>query len=63
MSAADEVQYHCYTPETIPCPNCTMCKEHAYRAPRITVRRRYWRVMKDGTRVEMTRVEYANRLK
>lgn len=60
MSA--EVSHHCYTPETIPCPNCTMCSEHEYKAPRVTVRTRYYRVMKDGTRVEMTKEEYARRL-
>ena len=60
--SAEDVQYHCYTPETIPCPNCTMCGEHEYKAPRVTVRTRYYKVMRNGDRVEMTKEEYARRL-
>lgn len=57
-----DTAYHCYTPETIPCPNCTMCGEHSHKAPRVTVRTRYWRVLKDGTRTELTKTEYADRM-
>jgi hypothetical protein len=57
-----EVSHHCYTPETIPCPNCTMCGEHEHRAPRVTVRTSYWRVLKDGTREQLTKTEYDARM-
>lgn len=59
---SDDIGYHCYTPETIPCPNCTMCKAHEHKAPRVTVRTRYYRVMKDGTRVELSKEEYNRRM-
>lgn len=58
---SDDIAYHCYTPETIPCPNCTMCGDHSEKAPRVTVRTRYYRVMKNGDRQEMTKQEYAER--
>lgn len=58
-----EVSHHCYTPETIPCPNCTMCSTHEGREPRVTVRTRYYRVMQSGERVELTKEQYAERMK
>jgi hypothetical protein len=62
MSAADEVSHHCYTPESIPCPDCTMCRQHSTRSPLVSLRTRYYRVMKSGKRVELTKEEYDRRL-
>lgn len=62
MSAADEVSHHCYVPQTIPCPNCTSCSEHQGREPKVTVRTRYYRVMKNGDRQELTKEQYDRRL-
>lgn len=55
--------YHCYTVQTIPCPNCEQCSEHGDKTPRINVGKRYWRVEDDGTRVELTAEQYADRMK
>jgi hypothetical protein len=59
---SDDVSYHCYVPQTIPCPNCTSCAEHSGREPKVTVRTRYYRVLKSGERQEMTKEEYDRRL-
>jgi hypothetical protein len=58
---ADEIAFHCYTPEVIPCPNCTMCGDHGGREPKVTLRKRWYRVMKSGKRVELTKEQYDKR--
>lgn len=62
MSAADEVSHHCYVPQTIPCPDCNMCGKHEWNGPKVTVRTRYYRVMKNGDRQELTKEQYDRRL-
>lgn len=41
---------------TIPCPNCTTCKEH--RQPRLIVGRRFYRRNDDATETPLTQEEY-----
>jgi hypothetical protein len=59
---SDQVAFHCYVPQVIPCPNCVACADHEGREPKVTVRTRYYRVFKSGERQELTKEEYDRRL-